>query len=79
MANVSFEELLFTSIKNGQSTKSVYDLWLELGNTGTPSDFLNSLKGSSAIIVKNVTIPTSNWCRKSIMTSFLQLSAKSWA
>ena len=45
----SYEELLFNSIKNGQQTvKSVYDIWLELGNTGTPQDFLNSLKGKSA-------------------------------
>ena len=49
MANKSYEELLFNSIKNGQKTvKSVYDIWLELGNTGTPQDFINSLKGKSA-------------------------------
>lgn len=49
MANKSYEELLFNSIKNGQITvKSVYDIWLELGNTGTPQDFLDSLKGKSA-------------------------------
>lgn len=49
MANKSYEELLFNSIKNGQqSVKSVYDIWLELGNTGTPQDFLDSLKGKSA-------------------------------
>ena len=49
MATKSYEELLFNSIKNGQqSVKSVYDIWLELGNTGTPQDFLDSLKGKSA-------------------------------
>ena len=49
MAAKSFEELMFNSIKNGQqSVKSVYDIWLELGNTGTPQDFINSLKGKSA-------------------------------
>lgn len=49
MANKSYEELLFNSIKNGQQTvKSVYDIWLEVGNTGTPQDFLDSLKGKSA-------------------------------
>ena len=49
MSNVSYEEMLFNSIKNGQNpVKSVYDIWLELGNTGTPEDFLNSLKGKSA-------------------------------
>lgn len=41
----SFEELLFTAIKNAASAKSVYDIWLELGNTGTPQDFIDSLKG----------------------------------
>ena len=49
MGNVSYEQLLFNSIKNGQqSVKSVYDIWLSLGNTGTPQDFLDSLKGKSA-------------------------------
>lgn len=41
----SFEELFFTAIKNAASAKSVYDIWLELGNTGTPQDFIDSLKG----------------------------------
>lgn len=49
MANMSYEQMLFNSIKNGQqSVKSVYDIWLELGNTGSPQDFLDSLKGKSA-------------------------------
>ena len=49
MANMTYEELLFNSIKNGQqSVKSVYDIWLELGNTGTPQDFIESLRGKSA-------------------------------
>ena len=49
MANKTYEELLFNSIKNGQqSVKSVYDIWLELGNTGTPQDFIDSLRGKSA-------------------------------
>ena len=49
MATKSYEELLFNSIKNGQqSVKSVYDIWLELGNTGTPQDFIESLRGKSA-------------------------------
>ena len=61
MANKSYEELLFTSIKNGQTAKSVYDLWIELGNTGTPADFLESLKGTTPVIVNNVTIPVANW------------------
>lgn len=47
--NKSLEELLFNSIKNGQqSVKSVYDIWLELGNTGTPQEFIESLRGKSA-------------------------------
>lgn len=62
MANRSYEEVLFNAIKNGQqSVKSVYDIWLELGNTGTPLDFLNSLKGTTAIIEKGVTITASSW------------------
>ena len=60
MANLSYEELLFTAIKNGQTAKSVYDIWLELGNVGTPEDFINSLRGSSSVMGK-ATIPSSNW------------------
>lgn len=62
MANVAFEQLLFNAIKNGQNpVKSVYDIWLELGNTGTPQDFLDSLKGVGATIVKNITIQANSW------------------
>lgn len=62
MANYSsFEELFFNAIKNGASAKSVYDLWIELGNTGTPQDFINSLKGLSADVKQNVSIAASAW------------------
>lgn len=62
MANVSYEQLLFNAIKNGQEpVKSVYDIWLSLGNTGTPQDFLDSLKGAGAVVVSGVTIPTTTW------------------
>lgn len=61
MANKSYEELLFTAVKNGQTAKSVYDIWLELGNTGTPQEFLDSLKGNSATIVRGVTIKSTDW------------------
>ena len=62
MANVSYEQLLFNAIKNGQEpVKSVYDIWLSLGNTGSAQDFMDSLKGTSAIVVSDVTIPTSSW------------------
>lgn len=62
MANVSYEQLLFNAIKNGQEpVKSVYDIWLSLGNTGTPQDFLDSLKGAGAVVVSGVTIPTTAW------------------
>lgn len=62
MGTKSYEQLLFNAIKNGQvSVKSVYDIWIELGNTGTPQDFINSLKGSSAIPVTGVAIPVSSW------------------
>ncbi|MBD5142083.1 MAG: hypothetical protein HDT22_00480, partial [Ruminococcus sp.] len=30
---------------NGQDGKSAYEIWLDLGNIGTESDFFNSLKG----------------------------------
>lgn len=59
MANTSYEQLLFNAIKNGQSGKSVYDIWLELGNTGTPQDFLDSLKMPS--IIATTTILTTSW------------------
>lgn len=59
---MSFEQKLFNAIKNGQvSVKSVYDIWLELGNTGTPQDFLNSLKGTSAEVTNGVTIASTAW------------------
>ena len=65
MGNISYEKALFNAIKNGQvSVKSVYDIWLEVGNTGTPQDFLDSLKGDpgmSAIVVNGHTIATSDW------------------
>ena len=62
MSNLSYEEQLFNAIKNGQVTvKSVYDIWLELGNVGTPQDFINSLKGTTATVVKDVTVPASAW------------------
>ena len=61
MANKTYEELLFTAIKNGQTAKSVYDIWLELGNTGTPADFLNSLKGITPVVVNGATIATTDW------------------
>lgn len=62
MSNLSYEERLFNAIKNGQAAvKSVYDIWLELGNQGTADEFLNSLKGTTATVVKDVTIPTSAW------------------
>lgn len=62
MGNMSYEQLLFNAIKNGQvKIRSVYDIWLELGNTGTPQDFIDSLKGSSATPVIGVTIPVSSW------------------
>lgn len=60
MANVlSYEQLLFNAIKNGQTGKSVYDIWLEIGNTGTPQDFLDSLKTPS--IIGASTILTTSW------------------
>lgn len=61
MANMSYEQLLFNAIKNGQGSKSVYDLWLELGNEGTPQDFINSLKGASATIRKGLPIYKEDW------------------
>ena len=49
MGNISYEQLLFNAIKNGQqNVRSVYDIWLSLGNTGSSQDFLDSLKGDSA-------------------------------
>ena len=32
--------------KNGIDGKSAYQIWLELGNSGTEQDFINSLKGT---------------------------------
>lgn len=62
MSNLSYEERLFNAIKNGQATvKSVYDIWLELGNEGTAQDFLDTLKGSTARVISNVTVPASGW------------------
>ena len=49
------------TIKNGQNAKSVYDLWLEVGNKGDVEDFLDSLKGASITTLKGVTIAASSW------------------
>lgn len=49
MANMTYEQMLFNAIKNGQTElRSAYDIWLALGNVGTAQDFLNTLKGESA-------------------------------
>lgn len=62
MYNASYEKLLFNAIKNGQlAPKSTYDIWLELGNEGGPEEFLNTLKGTHATIVKNKTIVADSW------------------
>lgn len=68
MANTSYEALLFRAIKHGQvPAKSTYDIWLELGNEGTPQDFLEYIKGdpgtpgSAAIPVNDVTIAVDDW------------------
>lgn len=58
----SFETLLFNAIKNGQiPTKSTYDIWLEAGFTGTPQDFLDSLKGTAAEVISGVIITPADW------------------
>ena len=36
---------LFPFYQQGEAGKSAYDEWLELGNTGTVEDFLNSMRG----------------------------------
>lgn len=36
---------LFPFYQQGENGKSAYDEWLELGNTGTVEDFLNSMRG----------------------------------
>ena len=36
---------LFPFYQQGETGKSAYDEWLELGNTGTVEDFLNSMRG----------------------------------
>lgn len=33
------------AIQNGADGKSAYEIWLEIGNSGTETDFFNSLKG----------------------------------
>jgi hypothetical protein len=61
MATMSFEQLLFKALKNGKDAKSVYDIWLELGNQGTPQDFIDSLKGIGAHVVNAATVTASAW------------------
>lgn len=49
MVNMTYETMLFNAIKNGQTElRSVYDIWLALGNVGTAQDFIDTLKGESA-------------------------------
>lgn len=61
MANYSFEEIQFDALKKSKSPRTIYDMWLSLGNTGGPEKFLDSLKGAHALIKNNVTIPSSAW------------------
>lgn len=61
----SFEKKLFNAIKNGQKALlSTYDIWKQIGNTGSEQDFIASLKGEEgthAIVVNNVTIHAASW------------------
>ena len=46
MPNISFEKKLFNALKYGQvKPKSIYDMWLDLGNEGTVEEFIESLRG----------------------------------
>lgn len=61
MANASFEKKLFNALKYGQiEPKSIYDMWLDLGNEGTVEDFLNTLK-ATVEVKKNVTVRIEDW------------------
>lgn len=62
MSIISYEEKLFNSLKNWQTTpQSTYDLWKELGNEGDANVFLQTLKGTSAIVKTGVTVSSSAW------------------
>jgi hypothetical protein len=39
--------------KRGFDGRSAYEVWLSLGNAGTPQDFINSLNGGSVDSIKN--------------------------
>jgi hypothetical protein len=61
MANASYEKKLFNALKYGQiEPKSIYDMWLEVGNEGTVEDFLKTLK-ATVDIKKGVTIRVEEW------------------
>ena len=38
-----------TNGANGSNGKSAYEIWLGLGNTGTPEDFIGSLRGPGGV------------------------------
>lgn len=42
-------------ISDGQDGASAYELWLDAGNTGTVSDFLESLKGDTGVVIDEET------------------------
>lgn len=49
-ANGAYEEISIGVVTQGQKgqtgkSSSAYDIWLELGNTGSKQDFIDSLKG----------------------------------
>lgn len=44
-ANMQAALVMVQQMMNGEGGKTPYDLWLEAGNTGSMTDFLNSLKG----------------------------------
>lgn len=45
-ANLASALVMVQQMLNGESGKTPYDLWIEAGNTGSMSDYLNSLKGA---------------------------------
>ena len=54
----------------GSEGKSAYQTWLDLGNTGTEQDFLDSLGGSASIDDNNVSLD-STWSSEKTVTEML--------
>lgn len=59
-SNISKKTKIIAKLNSGSPGKSAYQTWLDLGNTGTPQDFLDEI-GADKNFVHNQITPQSQW------------------